>query len=334
VVPGRRADLRGAGAHLSDPSGVYVIFNPASGRGRGGRRLERYRALLGRHLPGYAHGVTRAAGDEYALAERALADGYHTVVAVGGDGTWSHVADRIVASSRRDVRFAPLPAGTGNDFGRGLGLDYRDPAAAVRTLAAGRTVRIDVGRVRTASAPAVPGRPGPAAGEVRERHFLNLVGFGFDVAVVDAAAAARFLEGELLYKVTALQQLVRFPGLELAVSDRAGFERGGRHLMVTVSNGRYFGGGFPIAPGADVRDGLLHACIIGDARALTRMRLFGLAGSGRHVESERVTMHSAPRFRLTAAPPLRFEVDGDLFEAAGGEVDVEILPGALEVVAP
>jgi YegS/Rv2252/BmrU family lipid kinase len=314
------------------PGRTFVVFNPASGRGRGRERQATYLRLLAEHVPDFDHAVSEAPGHEYALADRALDEGYGTIVAAGGDGTWSHVADRIVTSGRAGVRFAVLPSGTGNDFGRNLGLGYRDPAAAVRVLAAGRTARVDVGHVLTPSRPAEPGKQ--ATGASRTRHFLNLVGFGFDIAVIDAAAGARFLRGEVLYKFTALQQLVRFPGAELALAGDAGLQRDGRQLMLTISNGRFFGGGFPIAPLADVRDGLLHACLIGDAPPLTRMRLFGLAGKGRHVESERVEVHAGPRFTVAGPSPLRFEVDGDVFVSEGPSVEVVVLPAALEVVVP
>ena len=78
------------------------------------------------------------------------------------------------------------------------------------------------------------------------------MGLGFDIAVIDAARDARFLRGELLYKVTALQQLFRFPGFDFALTSGSGTHREGHHLMLTVSNGRFFGGGFPIAPGATI----------------------------------------------------------------------------------
>lgn len=282
-------------------------------------------------MPGFVHGATERAGHEYELTDRALEEGFGTIVAVGGDGTWSHVADRIVASGRDDVRFAVLPSGTGNDFGRSLGVAYDDPEAAVRMIAGGGSVRVDVGRVITPSVAGVPGKAAAGEGEARSRHFLNLVGFGFDIAVIDAAAGARFLKGELLYKLTALQQLFRFPGLELELADGEGGRRAGRHLMLTVSNGRYFGGGFPIAPTADIRDGLLHACRISDAPPFTRMNLFNRAGKGRHVESDRVEVISSGRFAVQAERPPRFEIDGDVFVSTERRVEVEILPGRLRV---
>jgi diacylglycerol kinase (ATP) len=306
-----------------------VVFNPASGRGRGARRIPIYRRLLEKHLPGVVYGTTTRPGEEGDLAQRAIDDGYDVVVAAGGDGTWSNVADRIVASGRPDVAFAILPNGTGNDFGRNLGFRSHDPEEAVRVLADGRVRRVDVGRLDTPSA--AESRPGDSV----PRHFLNLVGFGFDIAVIDAAARARFLKGELLYKVTALQQLFRFPGVELDVAGIDGAPRTGRpHLMLTVSNGPYFGGGFPIAPGADVTDGKLHACSILDVSPLTRLKLFNLAEKGRHVSSEHVELRSEPAFRLFFPSPPRFEMDGDVRQAAAPELEVRILPGALSVVAP
>jgi diacylglycerol kinase (ATP) len=272
--------------------------------------------------------ATTRPGEERVLAERAINEGYDVIVAVGGDGTWSNVADRVLASGRPDVALAILPSGTGNDFGRNFGQDPRKPADAVRVLVEGHTRPVDVGRVATRSAPEhEPARMEP-------RHFLNLIGFGFDVAVIDAAAGARFLRGELLYKVTALQQLFRFQGISTEVRSHGGQQRESMQLMLTVSNGRFFGGGFPIAPAATVFDGKLHACLIGDAAPLTRLRLFNLAERGRHTTSSRVEILEDVGYRLRFESAPRFEVDGELRKAEAATVDVHILPGALQLVTP
>jgi diacylglycerol kinase (ATP) len=327
VVSGRHPDVRAPGDDLSENRSTYVIFNPASGRGRGARRISTYRRLLEEWIPRAVIGTTTRPGEEGELAERAVAQGYDVVVAVGGDGTWSNVADRLVASGK-DVALGMLPNGTGNDFGRNLGLHHANPREAVRALAAGRTRRVDVGRVDTPSASEhTPGR-------AESRHFLNVVGFGFDIAVIDAAARARFLKGEFLYKTTALQQLFRFPGLRAGVWAAGGEERAGRYLMLTLSNSRYFGGGFPIAPQARIDDGKLHACLIQDTSPLTRLRLFTLAGRGRHVTSDRVEVLDASSFRLTFDAPPRFEMDGDVRQSSENELEVRIVPDALTVVAP
>jgi diacylglycerol kinase (ATP) len=312
---------------------VHVIFNPASGRGRGGRRIPAYLDLLRRHLGAFEHSLTAAPGDESRLARAALESGATTVVAVGGDGTWSQVADQVIGWPG-GARLALLPSGTGNDFGRNLGLSFASPEDAVRALAAGRTRRVDVGRVTT---PCAPDRDRGRGDAYRARHFLNVVGFGFDIAVIDAAASARFLKGAALYKITALQQLFRYPGIDVTVASPRHGARSGQRLIVVISNGRYFGGGFPIAPDAKVDDGQLHACVIEDGGPFRRAALFNRAERGQHVGAPEVQILSDDSFTVRFAPeePLpRFEVDGDVYGSAASDVQVEVLPGALEVVVP
>lgn len=263
------------------------------------------------------------------MAEEALRNGYDTIVAAGGDGTWSAVADRILSLGRNDVVFGVLPGGTGNDFGRNLGIPGNDLEGAVKILAAGKTTRVDAGRIIGLS------RHEARGGEPRgERFFLNVVGFGFDVAVVDGAAGARFLRGEILYKATALQQLFSFPGFSVTLEDEAGYRRTDRTLMLTITNGEHFGGGFPIAPDASVQDGVLHACFIGDAKPLRRLVLFDRAGKGRHEGSREVDALAGPSFKLSFPHPVRFEVDGDICATEERELTIEVVKGALQVLAP
>jgi diacylglycerol kinase (ATP) len=308
---------------------LFVIFNPAADGGRGAKRIPRYLELLDRYLPQCDHGISSRPGEEASLAEGAIRDGCETVIAVGGDGTWSAVADRILSLGRPEVTLGILPGGTGNDFGRNLGVPGDDLEAAVRIVSAGHQARVDAGRIL-----------GGTHHEEREeesrevRFFLNVVGFGFDVAVVDEAKGARFLSGEVLYKVAALKQLFRFPGFAVTLEAEGGHPRSGPALMLTITNGEFFGGGFPIAPGASLEDGTLHACHIRDTRPLRRARLFLQAGRGRHESSAEVDSQTATRFGLAFPQPVRFEVDGDVYTTTGNGISVEVCKGALSVLAP
>ena len=315
-----------------EPMRAFVIFNPASGRGRGARGMDHLLGLLGRHLPGFEHAVTKRPGEESLLAEEAIAGGrFDLIVAVGGDGTWGNVADRVVSSGTESVAFGLLAAGTGNDFARNFGISGRDPESALKALAGGRVSTVDVGRVVTGGTPV--GAQADVLGPSKGRHFLNLVGFGFDVAVIEAAAGARFLRGAILYKVTALKNLFSFPGVELTLtSDEPTVD--GEQLMLTISNGPFFGGAFPIAPAAEIADGLLDACAIGNASPLTRMRLFRMAEKGDHVRSPFVHTRRSGRFMVSFAEPPKYEVDGEVWQAEGPDVEVEVVPRALRIVVP
>ncbi len=310
---------------------VFVIFNPASGRGRGARNIDRFLSLLEKYVPGFTHAGTSHPGEESVLADQAMAEGFDLIVAAGGDGTWSNVADRIVASGRENVALGILASGTGNDFGRNFGVSIRDPDLAVQTLANGVARSIDVGRVVTSATPlgVEAGAPRASTG----RHFINLVGFGFDVAVIEDTAGARFLRGELLYKVTALKNLFSYTGVPLVLEgDEPTVD--GDQLMLTISNAPFFGGGFLIAPAAELDDGLLDACAIGNTAPFTRWRLFNAAPKGRHVRSPHVQMRQSARFSVRFSAPPKYEVDGELWQAEGTEVILEAVPKALRVVVP
>jgi diacylglycerol kinase (ATP) len=289
--------------------------------------MPHYLSLLERHLPGFQHGLTSRSGEEAALARQAMEEGYDTIVAVGGDGTWSGVADAILSSGNTGVTLGVLPSGTGNDFGRNLGIPQDDPEEAVSILAEGRVIRSDVGRILGGSR-----HEGREESPREGRYFLNVAGFGFDVATVDQAKGAKLLKGALLYKVAALQQLFRFPGISVSVDDGGGAKGPIPTLMLTIANGEFFGGGFPISPGAKVQDGLLHACIIGNAKPLRRLLLFDRAGKGRHVDLPEVETITSNKFILTFPEPPRFEADGDIYLSSEPHVTMEIQTEALSVL--
>jgi diacylglycerol kinase (ATP) len=302
-------------SRMSRKDSCLVIFNPAAGRGAAGRLIDAYASRLRERLGAVDSATTERPGDEADLADRALAEGRKALIAVGGDGTWSRVADRIVSSGRRDVALGLLPAGTGNDFAKSLGIRAERLDEVIAGIAEDRRRTIDVGRVGS-------------------RHFLNVVGFGFDIAVIDDAAAFPVLRGDALYRFCALRQLFKFRGLAIGVSDGTAPAVRRKHLMFTVSNGNYFGGSFRIAPQASLDDGKLDAVSIYDAGPLKRAALFSRVARGTHHGDPKVATLQAQRFSLSFEPPVRYEIDGEVYTHDGGVLSVEAVPRALDVFVP
>ncbi|MDQ8150891.1 MAG: acylglycerol kinase family protein, partial [Gemmatimonadota bacterium] len=101
-------------------SAVRILYNPAAGSGRGSRAIAGIRAAFARF--GFSDvRATERAGDEARLVTDAIADGIETLVVVGGDGTFSNVAGPVAAAGA-PLRLGLIPAGTGNDFVKNLGL--------------------------------------------------------------------------------------------------------------------------------------------------------------------------------------------------------------------
>ena len=294
---------------------VCVIVNPASGRGSGARALPAIRTAFS------AVGVsdlrlTSGKGDEATQARRALDDGFDTIVACGGDGTWGNVANAIIAAGAgRQARLTLLATGTGNDFAKTVGAPARDFAATARLAVEGADTPVDVGRIE-------------------HKHFLNVSGFGFDIAVLEDIGRITWLKGDMLYLYSALRQLFNYGGVDVGIASARRRRDRRRHLMLIVANGRNFGGSFKIAPGASVTDGKLDAISIHDAAPLARMRLFAAATRGTHVMAREVLVEQAPTFTLEFPEPPAFETDGEYNRATGAVVQVDCVPQALRVVMP
>jgi diacylglycerol kinase (ATP) len=295
---------------------IFVVVNPASGKGRGARVAPTVLQAIAEATGGaaVAHAMSTRAGDEVTIAQQAIAKGYRRIVAVGGDGTWSNVGNAILRSGQ-DAALGLVAGGTGCDLAKSLDVPAHDPAAAARVVAAGHTRAIDVGTVEG-------------------RHFLNVVGFGFDIAVIEDSWRVRYLRGAALYLYCAVRQLYRFPGfpVEMAANGQPG--RREEMLMLVIANARVFGGGFKIAPTADLADGELDAVVFTNMPRRRRFPLMLSLLRGTHGRWPDVRTSRASTFRLRFAGPPAYETDGEWNRAGSSELIIGIRPAALRVLVP
>jgi diacylglycerol kinase (ATP) len=294
------------------PERICVIVNPASGRGSGARALPQVRGAFA------ALGiddlrVTTPALREEAVARRAIDEGCTTLVAVGGDGTWSNVANAVLRAGA-DCRLALIASGTGNDFAKTAGAPAHDVARSARLAVEGPDRRVDVGTIE-------------------DRFFLNIAGFGLDVAVLEDVTRIRWLRGDALYIYSALRQIARYRATEIDIGSPA-WRGPKRHLMLVVANARNFGGSFRIAPDASITDGVLDAVSFLDARPLQRLRLFVAATRGTHAGLPEVSIERSRTFSLRFPAPPAYETDGEYRRAQSAELLLGCLRQALRVVVP
>jgi diacylglycerol kinase (ATP) len=290
---------------------VCIIVNPAAGRGRAHRILREIESAAGDER---AQSIltTRAAGDEERLTDEALERGAQTIVVVGGDGTFSKIAQRILVTGR-ECALALIPSGTGNDIAKTLAVYGATPEQVLRLVARGNIARIDAGRVD-------------------QHYFINTCGFGFDSSVLEATSNVRFLKGDALYIYSALAQLFSYRGVDVRFDGPSG-ARSQEILMAIAANGRSLGGAFRIAPQASVTDGKLDFSVFSDANVWGRIRLFAGALRGKHLTLPGVTHFQTGRISLTFRNAPTMEVDGELRKAASRTVTIECVPRALSVIA-
>lgn len=290
---------------------TFLIVNPAAGRGGIRAKLPSVREIFREQGIAKVY-ETGVAGDEEALALRAVREGANTIVAVGGDGTCSRIADALIRSNSM-CRLAVVPAGTGNDFAKTLGVEKYDARQIAELVKGGAETRIDVGW---------------ADGH----YYLNSCGFGFDASVLEASNKVRWLKGDAVYIYAALRQLFSYRGIDVRANGAPGVARGSM-LMITASNGSWLGGAFKIAPTASVLDGRLDVCFFSDSNVAERVRLFVGAMRGTHIGMRSVTSVSIEQMTLTFPTNPSMEMDGELRVARSHTVELRSVPRALSVIA-
>lgn len=298
---------------MSRDEPVFVVFNPHAGKGRGARFVAPVLQALSAAAR-VEHGLTRGPGDEARLAAEAIGRGFRRIVAVGGDGTWSNVGNAILRSGI-PAKLGLVPGGTGCDLAKSLGIPQRDVHACCRIVLDDFALPIDVGRIES-------------------KFFLNIAGFGYDVAVLEDSWSVHYLEGGLLYLYCALRQLRSYRGFR--VEGEVDGRPLGRQdlLMVIVANARVFGGGFKVAPRARLDDGRLDALSFGNMGLGGRVSALARLLLGTHEAHPGVSAVSASRLVYRFEAPPAYETDGEWNQAQGTEVVVEAVPRALQVLVP
>ncbi|MET1061981.1 MAG: diacylglycerol kinase [Aeromicrobium sp.] len=287
---------------------LALVVNPTSGKRRG----EAIAAQASARLQQAGHTTVTIQGEDAPSArdqlKQAIDTGLHAVVVVGGDGALHGVLDHVADS---DLVFGLIPAGTGNDTARSLGIPTHDVDAAVDVIAAGHVRTIDLARTDQA-------------------YVATVVASGFDSKVNERANAMRWPRGNMRYNIAIVQELSSFRPLEFTLTlDGTTIER--EAMLVAVGNGPSFGGGLRICEGAVMDDGLLDVVVINPVSKAMFLRVFPQLYKGTHVTLPEFERHRVRR--VTASSP-GIVAYGDGERLGPLPMTTTIQPGALRVFTP
>jgi YegS/Rv2252/BmrU family lipid kinase len=310
-----------------------VIINPESASGGTRDAWPKIASELASHFGPFTPRFTNRPGEGTELAATAARKGTKLIVACGGDGTISEVANGIL-SAGTDTELGILPSGTGGDFRKTIGIPARAGEAA-RILRTGQTRLIDVGRVTFTN----------YGGEQESRYFFGVASFGMSAEVVArvkeggpewlTTKGPKWLTGRVSFAVAMLQTALKVGPTRVVVQlddDPA------RHLTVAnlcIANARFFGGGMKIAPGAKLTDGKFDVISIGDLGAARILANAPRLYLGAHLSMDDVGHALATK--VLARPidneqPIEIEVDGEI--PGRLPATFQVLPKALRVRCP
>ena len=287
---------------------IALLTNPTSGKGRGRRTAAIVLPRLTEAGFEVQELVGRDGDEALDLARKAVADEVENLVVVGGDGM-VHLAAQALAGTPTNLGI--IPAGTGNDVARYVGVPRRDPQLAADVVVGSRVRTIDLAR---------------AGGT----YFVTVLAAGFDSKVNERANTMSWPRGQMRYNLATLAELRVFEPLPY-ILELDGEVRTLDAMLVAVGNGESFGGGLRITHGASLDDGLLDVVIIKPMSKAKLVRTYPRLFSGRHVGMPEYEHHRV-RSVTVAAPGVSAYADGERIGML--PLTVEAVPQALRVLVP
>jgi diacylglycerol kinase (ATP) len=318
-----------------------LIYNPSGGQVVVRHELDSVVAFLHRQGWSVTLRETGAPLEATRLASDAAERGARVVVAAGGDGTISEVANGLVNT---DVALGVLPVGTTNSWALQMGIPALNPMLpgrqitqmiasleeriarplpanyyrkvlldAARVLLEGHTVAIDMG-------------------ELSGHYFLMWAGVGFDAAVVRSISLKdKKRLGSWAYVLPTIEAARRYSDTEVRLNLDGKVVNVGTPLIV-VSNIQLYGGKIGIGPRASVNDGRLDVCIFKGGGFFTFVNQAMKVLTHRHLSDPQVEYHQCREIAAESAQPLQVHIDGEAFGTT--PVAIRAAPSSLRVIVP
>ncbi len=281
-----------------------LILNPVAGNGSAveiGRKIE---ALLQQENVEYRLLTSEYAGHSTVLAHEAASDPEtDAIISIGGDGTSFEVACGLIGTNKP---MGIVPAGTGNDFIKTLGIP-KDPLEAVKYILTAQPRPVDVGKIN-------------------DRIFLNVCGTGFDVTVLDyAEEEKKKFKGLMPYLIGLIKAIAHYKPFSAVVCIDGKTEEKSM-LICAIANGRFFGGGIPICPDADPADHCFDLITIDPLKkGVLPFYLPGLL-FGKDLKWKATKRRKVQSVKIDC-PGMRVDVDGEILQM--DKAEFTILPNAM-----
>lgn len=272
----------------------YILCNPTAGGGRAAETLKKLEAHMKEKELEYEVGLSEYHKHTVELVKDAVARGFRTIYTLGGDGTIFEAVNGLAQSGMLgEVAIGFLPGGTGNDTARSLHLP-NDPIEAFEAIREGQVVSVDLWKAN-------------------DVYFINVFGLGLDTDLTGwATKTKKILSGMPAYIAALFLTLFgfKFKKIKMVVDGRP-MER--EVVVLTASNGKYYGGGILVAPGADLTDGKLDVVFFNKVNKLRIPLLLTKYIVGKHItEVKECEYMQAESITIESGMTIPAETDGEV----------------------
>jgi YegS/Rv2252/BmrU family lipid kinase len=218
----------------------------------------------------------------------------------------------VSPSRRPKTSLGILPLGTANDFAKGAGIDAKDLISALELACTGSPTEIDVGRMN-------------------DQYFINVAsaGFGAEVTATTPQDMKKFLGG-MAYSIMGFVKAFQLEPYEGRLILPDGVVKEGSMLIMAVGNSRFAGGGYDVAPQANVTDGLLDIAVVSGLLSDNLSRIVEELRDPMNPRNEHFLYRQLSTFTIETGKPLHVNLDGEPIK--GTHFEFQCYPEALSVV--
>lgn len=293
---------------------VFHLNNPASGSGNGSKLFHKINKEFEPEISKLEAVQTAYPGHGTKIVKDLDFGNYDVLALSGGDGSlFEAINGYFQNSSSRKIPIGIIPVGRGNAFARDLDLHPESWSKAVKKISASKTKHVDVGFCKTGN---------------DKFYFINILGLGFVTDVAQTAFKLRAF-GHLSYMLGVFHRTVSLKPFALKMEiDGNKIER--ENVFVEISNSRYTGKDFLMAPAASIDDGLLDITLLNKLSRTRLLQCLPKIFTGEHIKMKEVETFKARRIKIETEPAKTLTPDGQLTGAT--PIEIECLTKSLEVI--
>ncbi len=283
---------------------ILLVYNPFAGHGKSGKVFSEVKKMI--HSKGLTFDLrfTKKRGDALRMVSEADFSQYDGIISSGGDGTFHEVLNGYYNNkSEKRPPVGILPIGTGNAFAIELGLKGYEFEKAIDIIKQNNIKKIDVGYCKT---------------HEQEFYFHNILGFGMVVDINNAANKYK-LFGNSSYTLAALEKVMILNAYDLEIIlDGKSIKQD--NLFVEISNTRYTGADFLIAPEAKIDDGLFDVTISKKTSRWNALKILLQVFKGTHIHNKDVDYIKAKEIIVKTKDHKTLTPDGEQYGSTPLEV--------------
>lgn len=275
---------------------ALCIYNPAAGKGKAKKYQHELKQLFEQYSINAELLFTEYPRHAIELIKNIDLSIYQALIVVGGDGSFFDVLNGYIKNpSRNNTPIGILPVGTGNSLSRDVVNNTNKIEDFVRVIAKGKTQKFDIAKVQTAD---------------NTFYFANMMGLGFISDVTKTASNLKIFN-KLSYTLGVLYNTLKLKTKPIKLM-ADGQEYDLNNVFVIVSNSKYTGGDYLIAPKAKINDGKLDLIIVDKLSRLNLLKTFPKTYSGTHIKTPFVKYIQATNIRFETNKEMQLSPDGEL----------------------